>query len=245
MLLIAQVLYGAGLRLSNGLRLRVKDVDFGHGQIVIRDGKGDMDRVTVLPATVVDRLKSQIEFARCLHERDLAEGHGRVWLPYALSRKYPNAEREFIWQFIFPASRISKDPRSGDFRRHHLHGDSFSDALKVAAGQSGLTKRITSPVFRHSFATHMLAAGYDIRTVQIVRIGRDQQRRCRHDNRGASVALRKMFPQHRTINHIQNVDQQEHSTDLAQRTTHSKHPRLKCPQFGFRKRQTTRICRSR
>jgi len=165
-LLIAQLLYGAGLRLMDGLRLPVKDVVFDLGQIVVRDGKGAKDRITVLPEKSIKALRMQIDSARQVHERDLAEGFGRVWLPYALARKYPNAEQEFAWQFVFPASRRGRDPRSGEIRRHHLHESVFANALEGAVARAGIEKRVSSHTFRHSFATHMLADGYDIRVVQ-------------------------------------------------------------------------------
>jgi len=165
-LLIAQLLYGAGLRLMGCLRLRVKDVVFDLGQIVVRDGKGAKDRITVLPEKAVQALRAQIESARQVHKRDLAEGFGRVWLPYALAQKYPNAEQEFSWQFVFPASRRGRDPRSGEVRRHHLHESGFTKALEQAVARAKIEKHISSHTFRHSFATHMLADGYDIRVVQ-------------------------------------------------------------------------------
>jgi len=165
-LLIAQLLYGAGLRLMGCLRLRVKDVVFDLGQIVVRDGKGAKDRITVLPEKAVQALRAQIESARQVHKRDLAEGFGRVWLPYALAQKYPNADREFGWQFVLPASRRGRDPRSGEVRRHHLHESVFANALEQAVERAKIEKHISSHTFRHSFATHMLADGYDIRVVQ-------------------------------------------------------------------------------
>lgn len=165
-LLICQLLYGAGLRLMDCLRLRVKDVAFELQQIVVRDGKGEKDRITVLPEVVVDALRTQIETARQLNQQDLAEGFGQVHLPRALARKYPNADREFAWQFVFPATRRSRDPRSGQLRRHHLHDGILSSALKRAVKQAKIEKHVTSHTFRHSFATHLLEDGYDIRVVQ-------------------------------------------------------------------------------
>ena len=165
-LLMAQLLYGAGLRHLECLRLRIKDVDFDRRQLVIRDGKGKTDRVTVLPEATQEGLRRQIEIARDFHSRDVAEGHGKVHLPYALARKYPNAEREFRWQFTFPAVKLSRDPHSGETRRHHLHESVFARALKRAVSRAQLVKRITPHTLRHSFATHLLEDGYDIRTVQ-------------------------------------------------------------------------------
>jgi integron integrase len=165
-LLIAQLLYGAGLRLMDALRLRVKDVAFDLGQLVIRDGKGAKDRITVLPEVTVDPLQAQIEIARQCHEQDLSEGFGGVWLPHALSRKYPAADREFAWQFVFPATRRGRDPRSGVVRRHHIHESFFAKALERAVERAKIDKHVTSHTFRHSFATHLLADGVDIRTVQ-------------------------------------------------------------------------------
>jgi len=165
-LLIANLLYGAGLRINDCLRLRVKDIAFDLGQIIVRDTKGEHQRITVLPEVTVGALRSQIELARELHQRDLAEGYGRVYLPHALASKYPDANRQFAWQFIFPASKRSRDPRSGEIRRHHLHESVFGKALAQAVRKAGLDKPIHSQTMRHSFATHMLSEGYDIRVVQ-------------------------------------------------------------------------------
>jgi len=165
-LLIAQLLYGGGLRLLEGLRLRVKDVDFDRGQLVIRDGKGMKDRVTMLPETASDALQRQIGTARSIHEHDLAEGVGRVSLPFALSRKFPGADLECGWQYVFPAIRVSQDRRTGIIRRHHLHQSVFPDSLKRAVLRAEVEKQVTSHTLRHSFATHLLESGYDIRTVQ-------------------------------------------------------------------------------
>ncbi len=164
--LMAQLLYGSGLRLMECVRLRVKDVDFAQHLIVVRDGKGEKDRVTMLPESLVESLQVHLQSVRLLHEEDLARGYGAVYLPYALERKYPNAGREWIWQYVFPASKLSKDPRSGEVRRHHIHESSLQKAVRKAAQLAGLPKRVTCHTFRHSFATHLLEAGYDIRTVQ-------------------------------------------------------------------------------
>ena len=164
--LIASLLYGCGLRLSEALRLRVKDVDFGQQIIVIRDAKGDKDRIVPLPKKLVTHLKEQLEHARQIHNHDIALGFGRVSLPYALARKYPYADAEWIWQYVFPSTKRSVDPRSGSIKRHHLFDSYMEDAVKDAVRRSGLTKRITCHTFRHSFATHLLENGKDIRLIQ-------------------------------------------------------------------------------
>ena len=165
-LLMGQLMYGAGLRMMECLRLRVKDIGFQESQLVIREGKGDKDRITVLPQGAKSGLEQQIETVRSLHQRDLAEGYGRVWLPYALAQKYPNADREFGWQFVFPAVKLSSDPVTGNIRRHHLHESVFAGALKRALQRTEITKPATSHTLRHSFATHLLEGGADIRTIQ-------------------------------------------------------------------------------
>ncbi len=164
--LIASLLYGCGLRLSEALRLRVKDVDFEQQIIVIRDAKGDKDRIVPLPKNLVPHLKEQLEHARQIHNHDIALGFGRVSLPHALARKYPHADAEWIWQYVFPSTKRSVDPRSGSIKRHHLFDSYMEDAVKDAARRSGLTKRITCHTFRHSFATHLLENGKDIRLIQ-------------------------------------------------------------------------------
>ncbi len=164
--LMGDLLYGAGLRLMECLRLRVKDIDFGYWQITVRDGKGGKDRITMLPVSAAPALRDQLDRARALHEADLREGHGRVWLPDALERKYPNAAVERGWQWVFPAERRALDPRGGMERRHHVIERNLQNAVKVAAGRAGMTKPVSPHTFRHSFATHLLEAGYDIRTVQ-------------------------------------------------------------------------------
>ncbi|MDP6467761.1 MAG: integron integrase [Pirellulaceae bacterium] len=165
-LLIAQLLYGGGLRRFEGISARIKDMEFDQHQIVVRDGKGAKDRVTVLPEVAVGGLRRQIAIARQLHEQDIAAGYGRVWLPYALARKYPNADREFAWQYVFPATKLSRDPRTGELRRHHLHESVFPAALKRAAKRAQIDKHVVAHSLRHSFATHLLEDGKDIRTVQ-------------------------------------------------------------------------------
>jgi integron integrase len=164
--LMAQLLYGSGLRLMDCLRLRIQDIDFEYKTITVRDGKGEKDRVTPLPDTVLPDLRRQIERVRLLHEEDLAAGCGDVYLPYALEKKYPHAARELIWQYLFPASKRSLDPRTGKERRHHLDATGLQRAVKTAAQKAGIPKRVSCHTFRHSFATHLLQSGYDIRTVQ-------------------------------------------------------------------------------
>ncbi len=165
-LLIAQLLYGAGLRLLEALRLRVKDVDFGYDQLVIRDTKGKQDRVTILPEMMRKVLRDQIETARKIHEQDLEQGHGRVYLPNALAKKYPNAEREFAWQYVFPSHKLSVDPRTGVVRRHHVGESGVQKSIKRSITKAGIDKKAGCHTLRHSFATHMLASGTDIRTIQ-------------------------------------------------------------------------------
>ncbi|MBD9369830.1 integron integrase [Xanthomonas sp. XNM01] len=164
--LLASLLYGTGMRLMEGLRLRIKDVDFQRNEILVRDGKGGKDRRTMLPASLVPALRQEIERALQWHRQDLSEGCGAVWLPHALARKYPNAARESGWQYVFPAPRRSRDPADGEERRHHLDEDRLARALKRACRQVGIAKPVSAHTLRHSFATHLIEAGYDIRTVQ-------------------------------------------------------------------------------
>ena len=164
--LMAGLLYGAGLRLMECVRLRVKDVDFGYAQIIVRDGKGEKDRRTVLPAPLAGQLRQHMERVRRQHAADLRQSYGRVYLPYALERKYPHAASEWGWQWVFPANRLSVDPRSGMVRRHHASEDLLQRAVKRAVGQAGVAKRASCHTLRHSFATHLLEDGYDIRTIQ-------------------------------------------------------------------------------
>jgi integron integrase len=164
--LIASLLYGTGMRLMEGLRLRVKDVDFARNEIVVRDGKGGKDRHTMLPRSLVEPLQREVERARVLLAQDLAAGTAAVWLPHALARKYPRAHLELGWRWLFPAAQLSRDPRSGAVRRHHLDDAVFSRALKAACAKAGIFKPVSAHTLRHSFATHLIESGYDIRTVQ-------------------------------------------------------------------------------
>ncbi len=164
--LMAALLYGTGMRLMECVRLRIKDVDFGRKEIVVRDGKGGKDRRTILPQSLRAALLAQVDEARRVHARDLQAGHGEVWLPQALARKYPNAARETGWQYLFPAPRRSVDPRGGAVRRHHVDEKGLQRAVKAACRQAGLEKPASCHTLRHSFATHLLEAGHDIRTVQ-------------------------------------------------------------------------------
>ncbi len=164
--LMAKLLYGSGLRLMECVRLRVKDIDFAQHQIIVRDGKGMEDRITMLPGSIVTLLKEHLQRVKRLHERDLAKGCGSVYLPFALERKYPNANREWIWQYVFPSARLAKDTRTGIVRRWHMSDSSLQKAVKIAVRLAGISKHVGCHTFRHSFATHLLQAGYDIRTVQ-------------------------------------------------------------------------------
>ncbi len=164
--LVCALLYGTGMRLLEGLRLRIKDVEFVRREILVRDGKGGKDRVTVLPENLMLPLQQQISKARALHGRDLSEGFGSVWLPGALDVKFPNAARQWGWQWVFPSANRSSDPRTGKTHRHHLNEASVQKAMSLAAKRMGMVKPCSPHVLRHSFATHLLQAGYDIRTVQ-------------------------------------------------------------------------------
>lgn len=164
--LIASLLYGTGMRIMECLRLRVQDVDVKRCEILIRDGKGFKDRVTMLPVSLVAPLQAHLVKVRELHQSDTQQGFGAVYMPYALERKYPNAAKEWIWQYVFPAAKLSTDPRTQVVRRHHVQEQAIQRAVKQAVRDADLTKAATPHTFRHSFATHLLEGGYDIRTVQ-------------------------------------------------------------------------------
>ena len=164
--LVGNLLYGTGMRIMEGVRLRVKDVEFTRRLILVRDGKGHKDRVAVLPDRLMEPLRAQLARARECHERDVRQGFGYVGLPHALARKYPNAAREWGWQYVFPAAQRAVDPRTREMRRHHLGDQTFQRAMRQAVRDAGLTKPATPHTLRHSFATHLLESGYDIRTVQ-------------------------------------------------------------------------------
>lgn len=164
--LVATLLYGSGLRLMEALRLRVKDVDFALNQLLVRDGKGQKDRRTMLPASLAETLRQHLVEVKSLHDTDLRSGLGETWLPEALTRKYPAASRQWAWQYVFPAPGLSDDPRAGRTGRHHLHETTIQKAVKEAVRKAGLPKPVSCHTFRHSFATHLLEGGYDIRTIQ-------------------------------------------------------------------------------
>lgn len=164
--LVAMLLYGAGLRISEALRLRVKDIDFAMQQLIVREGKGGKDRITLLPDRLIERLQSQIQTTLLQHQVDLAKGLGSVYMPAALNKKYPSASQEPDWQYVFPAPDLSIDPRSGIRRRHHLMDRTVQKHIKIAVRAAGIQKPAGSHTFRHSFATRLLEAGYDLRTIQ-------------------------------------------------------------------------------
>ena len=164
--LVVKLLYGSGLRITEAVRLRVQDIDFGFKQVTVRDGKGMKDRVTPFPDNLSALFRNHLEKVEMIHEKDLAKGYGTVYLPYALVRKYPNAEREWNWQFVFPGRGLSKDPRSEVIRRHHVDPSVINKAIKKVVRQANITKKVSAHTFRHSFATHLLQRGTDIRTIQ-------------------------------------------------------------------------------
>ncbi|ARU32890.1 integrase [Sulfuriferula sp. AH1] len=164
--LVGNLLYGSGMRLMEAIRLRVKDVDFARREIIVREGKGFKDRVTMLPETLIAPLKAHLLKIKALHDEDLAQHFGQVYLPFALDKKYPNAGHEWDWQYVFPSRNLSVDPRSGVTRRHHMDEKGLQRAIKQAVRDLGLVKPATPHTLRHSFATHLLQSGYDIRTVQ-------------------------------------------------------------------------------
>jgi integron integrase len=164
--LMTKILYGSGLRVMECMRLRVKDIDFDNHQIIVRGGKGDNDRATILPDSIIPELKQLLQDGKALHQKDLAEGYGETILPNALEAKYTSATKEWAWQFIFPASQRSVDPLTGVIRRHHLDETVPQKAIREAAKIAGINKQVSPHTFRHSFATHLLQNGYDIRTVQ-------------------------------------------------------------------------------
>jgi len=164
--LVVKLLYGSGLRITEAVRLRVQDLDFGFKQVTVRNGKGMKDRVTPFPETLTGPLHNHLEKMKMIHEKDLMQGYGTVYLPYALDKKYPNAEREWNWQFVFPGRSLSKDPRSGTIRRHHVDQSVINKAIKKAVRKLGIYKKVSAHTFRHSFATHLLQRGTDIRTIQ-------------------------------------------------------------------------------
>ena len=164
--LVVKLLYGCGLRITEAVKLRIQDIDFGFKQVTVRDGKGMKDRVTPFPVNLEFALSNHLERVKLIHKKDLAQGLGNVYLPYALDRKYPNAEREWNWQYVFPGRSLSKDPRSGIIRRHHLDQSAINRAIKQAVRKTEITKNVSAHTFWHSFATHLLQRGTDIRTIQ-------------------------------------------------------------------------------
>lgn len=165
-LLVAKLLYGSGLRISEAIRLRIKDIDYELKTLTVRSGKGDKDRVTTFPASIIPFLEAHLARVKIMHQNDLKNGCGEVYLPHALARKYPNAAKEWGWQYVFPASAQSKDPRSNAVRRHHVDPSVINKAIRAASDKAGLVKKVSAHTLRHSFATHLLQRGNDIRTIQ-------------------------------------------------------------------------------
>lgn len=164
--LVVKLLYGSGLRITEALRLRVQDIDFEYKQLTVRSGKGDKDRVTTFPGSLEAELKLHLKRVKLIHEQDLSTGYGAVYLPHALAKKYPQAEKEWGWQYVFPAKTLSPDPRSSMTRRHHIDQSVINKAIKGSVRRLNMTKRVSAHTFRHSFATHLLQRGTDIRTIQ-------------------------------------------------------------------------------
>lgn len=164
--LVVYLMYGCGLRMQEALNLRIKDIDFGFDKVYVWDSKSLTDRTLPLPKTIKTRLEAQVQYVEEVHKKDIEDGYGSVFLPYALERKYPNAKNETKWQFLFPMRSVSTDPRSGIIRRHHLHPQTLGRNIKVAAQKANIHKRVTSHIFRHSYATHLLQNGIDLRSIQ-------------------------------------------------------------------------------
>jgi integron integrase len=164
--LVAKIMYGSGLRISEAIRLRVQDIDYNMKTVIVRSGKGGKDRITTFPISIIPLLRNHLTKVKTIHKKDLGQGYGEVYMPYALARKYSNAAKEWGWQYVFPARTLSVDPRSSITRRHHIDPSVINKAIKAAARKVGMTKRVSAHTFRHSFATHLLQRGNDIRTIQ-------------------------------------------------------------------------------